>query len=178
MTLGLAVGSASGVYLAIDSAGLPLPANYSLFAKVHELQNQPLVGLLTAGGLEYWNDVVREYHPQPSIADAASEVKRILDKCMGTHNKAFGLVCGYENRSPKRYRINRNISDQCASISEESILDTQPLGVAGAACTAAQNADTAIREGQDMLVAIVEAIQSQITGDLVKGPVQVRIIRP
>ncbi len=180
MTLGLAVGDRSGLYLAIESAGLPLPANWPLLAKVHDLQSNPLVAMLTAGGLEHWKDVVQQFRPQASLASAVAEVKRILNDRMGPQNQAYGLLCGYVNGSPKCYRINRALGDNSASSAEEPLSSTRCLGDPTLAHKAAQIADKAIHQGQEKLLALVEAIQEQLPtpGHWVKGPVQVRVIRP
>jgi hypothetical protein len=180
MTLGLAVGDKQGLYLAIESTGLPLPESWSLLAKVHDLQNKPLVAMLTAGGLAHWNDVVREFRPQASVASAAAEVTRILDNHMGPQNQAYGLLCGYQEGLPKCYRINRRLGDTAASIAEEPLSSTRGLGDPELAHNATQLADEAILHGHEKLLALVEAIQAHLPtpGHPVKGPVQVRVIRP
>lgn len=178
MTLGLAVGNKDGIYLAIDSLALSAASERSLQSKIHDLQAKPLAVLLTAGGLEHWSDVVSRYRPQSTIKASTSEVMRILDQCMQTQNQAFGLLCAYEDGIPRCYRINRSVGDQSTSIREENISVTQPLGTHAIAFAAAREADSAIQDGRNMLVALVGAIQARIPGPETEGPIQVRMIEP
>jgi len=176
MTLGLAIGNESGIYLAIESEGLPC---LLIDSKIVELQTAPDVVALVAGGLEHWSCVVANYSTgQPSVTRAAEEVCYRLDKCMNDQNEAFGLVCGFEGGAAKCYRVNRSKHTKAEfSPGGCDLSKVQPLGCKSHWAPAQKCATEAIQDSTDPLLALVEAIQQRFPGDCIRPPVHVRVMR-
>ena len=182
MTLALATEDAYGIYLAIESEGLPAagpaPTHLVLSSKLLDLQSAPEVAVLAAGGLEHWCYVAANYVKQSSVTAAAIEVKRLLDLCMGQQNQAFGLVCGYENGASKCFRVNRFQNTPEATNEEVSLSIVQPLGAPDHTSAAQDCATNSIGNGINKLMALVQAIEKRFPGQLIRRPVHVRIMRP
>lgn len=185
MTLGLATCSDDGIYLAIESEGLPA-AGPSLTHKSHllidskilELQSNPQVIVLAAGGLEHWSYVAANYSSKSSVTSAAAEIVRLLNLCMSTKNRAYGLVCGYESGDPKCYRITRHANTQAAEAPKEvSLTQVQCIGAERHAKAAKDCAANAIGNQVQPLLALVEAIQRRFPGEDIRRPIHVFVMR-
>lgn len=115
MTLGLATCNTDGIYLAIESEGineLSPELQWQFNSKLVHINQEPEVVVLTAGGLEHWIEVVKNYKQEKSVDKVASQIVSLLNNCMSESNKAFGLVCGYNNETPECYRINRDLGQK------------------------------------------------------------------
>lgn len=185
MTLGLATCDKDGIYVAIESQGLPVagPIVKNRFpllldSKILVLNVHPKVVVLAAGGLDHWAYVAANYSSASMVSDVTKEIVRLLNLCMTEKNEAFGLVCGYDNGTAMCYRINRRFGTQTtdAPIKKKLADDIQELGIYAA--TAKQTARTAIENKVPPLVALVEAIDSLLSRDSVRGPVHSLVIRP
>jgi hypothetical protein len=170
--------------VAIESQGLPVAGPIVkhrfpllLDSKILMLNVHPKVVVLVAGGLDHWAYVAAKYSSALPVSGATSEIIRLLDLCMTKDNKAFGLVCGYNNSIPICYRINRNWNTQKTDNPiQEQLLDIQALGVY--AVEAKQTALDAINNKVPPLVALVEAIEHLFPRDDIRGPVHSLVIRP
>jgi len=184
MTLGLATCDKDGIYVAIESQGLPVAGPIVkhrfpllLDSKILVLNVHPKVVVLVAGGLDHWAYVVANYSSTLPVRDAALEIVKLLDSCMTENNKAFGIVCGYDKGTPRCYRINRHLNTiKTESPSEEKLADITALG--DYADDAKKTALDAINNKVHPLVALVEAIERLFSRDDIRGPVHSLVIRP
>lgn len=183
MTLGLAVADAHGIYLAIESEGLPTAGSSSshllpllLDSKILQLQTAPEVTALCAGGLAHWLYVADHYKKQPTLVDATTEIMRLLDGCMSSENQAYGLICGFENIVPKCYRINCFLGNVSAIKQEESLDNVRAIGDPALAQLATVSASHAIGKGTEKLLSLVEAIQQRLPAKGIRGPIHVRVM--
>jgi hypothetical protein len=184
MTLGLATCDKNGIYLAIESQGIPLAGppvkgDFRLLidSKLMLLNTEPKVIVLAAGGLDHWSYVAANYTNRPSVTEAALEIVELLDLCMSEENQAFGLVCGYENSAPQCYRINRDVNQKSTNKpSPEQLSDIQAIGIYGD--EAKETAMKSIMRNENPLVALNEAIETLFPNPHIRPPIHSRIIRP
>ena len=186
MTLGLATCDEDGIYLAIESQGLPTAGSLSthqaallINSKILELQSEPEIVALVAGGLEHWLYVATKYSKQSCVTAAAHEVVSLLNSCMCPHNQAFGIICGYSDGVAKCYRVNREQHVSKTELLEDvSLKEVQCLGFHEYAKLAKDDASNAINNKIPPLLALIDAIQRQFPKPNIRPPIHVLIIRP
>ncbi|MBM4029393.1 MAG: hypothetical protein FJ280_28955 [Planctomycetes bacterium] len=184
MTLGLATCDEHGIYLAIESQGLPLVGppvkrefRLLIDSKLMLLNTEPQVIVLAAGGLDHWSYVAANYTSRPSVTEAALEIVELLDSCMSEENQAFGLVCGYENSAPPCYRINRGREQKSTDKPKpEKLSDIQEIGTYGD--EARKHARNSPFRKENPLVALIEAIETLFPRPDIRPPIHSRVIRP
>ena len=115
MAVGLAVADSGGMYLAIKSQALARPGRATrrraLCSKLIELQSDPCVYALVAGGLDHWTHVADLYSRQLGVRPAVDEVLRLLDECMTPPDQVFGLACGHKAGEAVCYRVNGRLGE-------------------------------------------------------------------
>ena len=179
MTLGLAVSHNNAIYLAIESQGLPTSSatipHLAITSKIIELQVDPEIVVLAAGGLDHWAFVAQRYLHNSSVANAVDSVKRLLDSCMGPSNRAFGLLCAIEDSQPVIWRIGR---EQSTPLAVASIVDSstvQPLGIDASRDAASQAMDAINRQVHPM-VALITSIEGRFELPDTRRPLHVRTV--
>jgi len=188
MTLGLATCDDNGIYIAIESQGLPviggslLKLGFPLLldSKILQLNHQPRIVAVVAGGLEHWADVAANFDADTSVKNAAEKVIKLLDTYTNKDNQAYALVCGYEDDRPVCYRINRfEKKDKTEIPITEKLKCIQAVGSSKYAEKAKEFAKKAIDPGKrHPLVALVESIDSFLPGSMIRYPIHTLVIRP
>ena len=179
--MGLAVADDDAIYLAIESKGLAClrsdPGVPTLQSKLVELQRNPKIAMLVAGGLKHWQDVLRLYKCQDSLDGAAAKVARLLNECMKPKNQAFGRVVGYDRGKARCLRVDRCLNTTGAKLSEANLREVDAIGDPGLACEARRQTLEAIRNGEYPLCAILRAIEAQFPHERLRMPVCTAILR-
>jgi hypothetical protein len=187
MTLGLATCDEKGIYVAIESEGLPIVRsgapnavlNSILDSKIINIQRDPDYVLLVAGGLEHWCYVTERYKNCDSLPVAAQKIMELMDRpeCMTDENRAFGLLCGYDKSGqPMCYRISRDRAKCAKCCCEEIFKEIQPIGKYDK--EAVKCAKDAIGAGTDRLAALVQAIESLMDGSRkgIRAPIHAKVL--
>jgi len=188
MTLGLATGDQHWLYLAIESAGIPMPSlpGYPrpLGSKLIEIQADPVIAVLVSGGLWNWREVAESYASQPPqhqpLRETADAIDTRLKQCpkpdICDRPPSFGLVCGFEEETAICYRVS---SLDCESPSRLELRrgTVVPIGITdgGVAEDAAEEARRAIVDsGVSPPEAIEAAIRNRLHLPTLKDPVEPR----
>ncbi|MCX7108573.1 MAG: hypothetical protein NTX45_00300 [Proteobacteria bacterium] len=178
MTICLAKIEDDGIYVAAERCGIP--NQQSLNRKIIKIQNSPEVIILISGGLYHWALVVKEYpnQIQPTLNHAVERIAELLKQRTELHNDNHALVCGYENKTPKIYRIDKFESKHMEEPQQTKGYYIEPLGEPNLARLAAQVAHELYASGHPLSEALVEGITSQNDPNFVVLPVDLEILRP
>lgn len=144
MSLGLVVSDGEKIFLAIESKGLD---SGLISSKLHELQREPELVILVTGGIEHWQYVFDHYKHSCSIEDAQQQIEKLLRECTGIFNYAHCLLCGFGNKKPICYRIDKTQNYEGISSKIESLENVQPVGFVSLAVTATQQANMYLNNG-------------------------------
>ena len=178
MTICLAKIENDGIYVAAERRGIT--NQLSLKRKIIEIQNSPEVIILISGGLDHWELVINEYPKQiqPTLNDAVKRIAKLLEQRTALHNDNHALVCGYENKTPKIYRIDKSVSKNIEYPRQTVGYYIEPLGDETLAPLAAQEAHKLYASGYPLSEALEKGIASQNDGNIVVLPVDLSILRP
>lgn len=175
MTLGLAYGDESAIYGAMDSFGTSkegMPSKIVVFPSN--------LMLLAAGGMFHWREALRDYQPQGPVGVAATTLANAIDRHMTQANRAFGLLCGYEDGEPVCYRLNRFLSENSTSVFRENFNEVRPIGGPQGVdpIQIAQQATAAIRSGQNPETTLRDRISECVQrSSEVSEPIRVESVR-
>ncbi len=173
MSLGLAVSDGKKIYLAIESKGLD---SMLIPSKLHELQLEPDLVILVTGGIEHWRYVFNHYKFSSSIEDAQLQIKQLLSDCTSIVNDAHCLLCGFANKKPVCYRIDKTQNDEDVSSKTESLEDVQPVGFVSLAVKATLQANMYLDNGIEFEVALKKAINDLMPHSELVPPIETKVM--
>ena len=169
MTLGLAFSDDEQIFGAEDSFGASADG---MPKKLLLLANK--VMLLTAGGMYHWRDALSGFSPDGTLHEIANALAKRLDSHMTENNKAFGLLCGFENGVPCCYRLNRSIGMKQCKVLRESLGLVQPIGWPEGVNpgAVAQRALERIMAGDPVPDVLSQEIERHLSSPELAGPVE------
>ncbi|MEI7869135.1 MAG: hypothetical protein WCI11_14695 [Candidatus Methylumidiphilus sp.] len=178
MTICLAKIEDDGIYVAAERCGITNQKPFN--SKIIKIQNFPEVIILISGGLDHWKLVVNEYpnQIQPTLNHAVKRIAELLKQRTELHNDNHALVCGYENKTPKIYRIDKFESKHMEEPQQTKGYNIEPLGKPNLAILAAQKAHELYASGHSLSEALEEGIKSQKDPNFVVPPVDLDILLP
>src|SRR5207302_1176992 len=98
---------------------------------------------------------------QDSLANAAQEIKRVLDGTMGVTNQAYGRLCGYDNGVPRCYRIDREPGQNASQVSGPIDLLRHIVSVGSHHLAAESHVKQLLSSGSDERCALIAGIEAQ-----------------